>query len=106
MQKLLTWTIFEVNSKTEIQGVMFRGKLRKFATVTMELNFLIENDEAKKTCIRFAILDEDAGHVTVTRLTKFIKEICPDAEVSFQLQSIANPVLSKLQVNDLSRYKI
>lgn len=33
MAKLLMWKIYEVTSKNDLQGVMFRGRLRKFATL-------------------------------------------------------------------------
>lgn len=53
--KLLDWSVFEVTSVNDLQGVMFRGRLRKFA-LEKGINLLTENDEKDNNCVRFAIL--------------------------------------------------
>lgn len=107
MTKLLMWKIYEVTSKNDLQGVMFRGRLRKFATLE-EYNLLVENDEVNKNCVRYAVLDENFGATQIrdSRIIDFIKkEIDKDVEISY-VGSVQNPVLSKLKVNNMERYKI
>ncbi len=105
MIKLFLWTIFEVTSSSDLQGIKFRGTLRKFA-ISKELNLLAENADDNKKVVRFAILDKDAGPLTVEVLEDFIKSICTDAQISLLNSGIQNPVLSKIKVNDTSRYQI
>lgn len=107
MRKLFTWKIYEVTSKNDLQGVKFRGRLRKYA-ISEEINLLVENDEINKNCVRFAVLDENFGATQITDelIKNFIKEkIDKDAHITF-IESVQNPVLSKLKVNDTERYKI
>lgn len=41
---LLYWDIYEIRSSMPLQGMMSRGRLRKFAN-QQQINFLVENDE-------------------------------------------------------------
>ena len=101
--KLLDWSVFEVTSDNDLQGVMFRGRLRKFA-LERKINLLTENDEKDKNCVRFAVLISESEHIST--IIDFIKEkIDKEASVRF-VDDFQNPVLSKLKVNDENRYTI
>lgn len=99
--KLLEWNIYEVTSENDLQGVKFRGTLRKFS-IEKGINLLVENDEKDKNCVRFAVLS-DIQESEVQILFEFIKQIDNKIEIEF-VDKIINPVLSKLKVNDVSRY--
>ncbi len=100
---LLLWEVYEVTSENDLQGVMFRGRLRKFA-LDKEINLLVENDELNKNCVRYATLRHQ--NIDQAVLIKFIKEkIDKDAEIKY-IGFFQNPVLSKLKVNEEKRYSI
>ena len=101
--ELLLWEVYEVVYKNDLQGVKFRGRLRKFAN-EQEINLMVENDEEDKNCVRFAVLISQSKKIPIIK--KFIKEkIDPDSTIKF-IDDFKNPVLSKLKVNDESRYQI
>lgn len=100
---LLLWEVYEVTSENDLQGVMFRGRLRKFA-LDKEINLLVENDELNKNCVRYATLSQQ--NIDQAVLINFIKEkIDKDAEIKY-IGFFQNPVLSKLKVNEEKRYSI
>lgn len=100
---LLLWEVYEVTSENDLQGVMFRGRLRKFA-LDKEINLLVENDELNKNCVRYATLRQQ--NIDQAVLINFIKEkIDKDAEIKY-IGFFQNPVLSKLKVNEEKRYSI
>lgn len=96
----LLWNIYEIESNADtLHGVMLRGRIRKF-TIDNNINCLTENATDKENTVRFALLKDTDSSVT----TEFIQKIIPKAKVMLVLESIENPVLSKLKVNDSSRY--
>jgi hypothetical protein len=96
----LKWDIYEIESEADkLHGVMLRGRIRKF-TIENQIACLTENAEDKKNVVRFAILN----NTEPANIIEFIKTLLPIAVVSKVLESIENPVLSKLKVNDISRY--
>ncbi len=96
----LLWNIYEIESNTDtLHGVMLRGRIRKF-TIENNINCLAENASDKENTVRFALLEDTDPSVT----TEFIQKIIPKAKVMLVLESIENPILSKLKVNDSSRY--
>ncbi len=100
---LLLWEVYEVTSEKNLQGVMFRGKLRKFA-LGKEINLLVENDELNKNCVRYATLRQQ--NIDQAVLVNYIKEkIDKDAQIKY-IGFFQNPVLSKLKVNEEKRYSI
>ena len=100
---LLLWEVYEVTSENDLQGVMFRGRLRKFA-LQKEINLLVENDELNKNCVRYATLRQQ--NIDQSIFIKFIKEkIDKDAGIKY-IGFFQNPVLSKLKVNEEKRYSI
>lgn len=100
MATLLLWDIYEIHSSTSLQGVMLRGRLRKFANQHNE-NLLVENDEDKNV-VRFALLAESDPAL----IRGYIFSIIPDAQITRIQDAIPNPVLSKLKVNLDDRYTI
>ncbi len=98
--QLLSWDIYEIRSSTSLQGMMLRGRLRKFAN-QQGLNFLVENDEAGET-VRFAMLAEADPAMVI----EYIKTIVPGADIERVREGIPNPVLSKLKVNLDDRYNV
>ncbi len=97
---LLLWDIYDIRSPSSLQGVMLRGRLRKFAN-QHGVNLLTENEE-NGPIVRFALL---AG-TDPAPMTTFIISLIPTATIELARQNIPNPVLSKLQVNIDERYTI
>lgn len=100
MNDLLRWDIYEIRSSMSLQGMMLRGRLRKFAN-QQRVNFLVENDEDGEI-VRFALL---AGSDPVW-MNEFVRSIVPGAKIERVREAISNPVLSKLKVNLDERYSV
>ena len=96
------WDIYEITAdQTPIHGVMLRGRLRKFG-LHKGFSVLTENASDKKNCVRFAVLTKrDAENVT-----GYVHSVVEGAQINQVASSVQNPVLSKLQVNDASRYTL
>jgi hypothetical protein len=62
----------------------------------------MENASDEENVVRFALLSESNPRP----VSDFIKSLVPDAVITESLRNIPNPVLSKLGINDLSRYEI
>ncbi len=102
MSRLLLWDIYEIShDSVSLVGVKLRGSLRKFA-IDQEKNLLAENASDKEGCVRFALL---AGDDSVLFFT-FLDEKFPGIFVEIILSSVSNPVLSKIKVNDITRYEV
>lgn len=98
----LSWNIYEISCDCDsLHGVKFRGRIRKY-TIEHNIPCLVENASDKENVVRFALLE--TAHLE--EITAFIKLQMPEAKISPSLQNIKNPVLSKLKVNDSSRYEI
>jgi hypothetical protein len=98
---LLSWDIYEIRSDTQLHGIKLRGKIRKFTTEE-EIPCLTENASDEENVVRFALLtNTDPKHVS-----EFIKNLLPGAVIAESLKNIPNPVLSKLKVNNSTRYEI
>lgn len=98
----IKWDIYEIQSDADaLHGVMLRGRIRKF-TIENGIVCLAENASDKENTVRFGLL----AHTEPTKLTDFIQKLIPGAVVAKVLDSVENPVLSKLKVNDLSRYNL
>lgn len=104
--KLILWTLYEVKSSaTSLTKVKFRGTLRKFA-IEKEINLLVENATDKENTVRFALIN-DGNDLDINLITKFLNE-----KYSHQItidkipehESVFNPVLSKIDVNNIQRY--
>lgn len=102
---ILKWDIYEIKSVNNLQGVMFRGRLRKFA-LENDINLLTENDETLTTCVRFALISQERGQENFDKIMDCIKNIDDCSIVVKVLEKVPNPVLSKLKVNDESRYTL
>jgi hypothetical protein len=100
--KMLDWNVYEVTTKeTSINGVMFRGRLRKLGLVN-EVDILAENASDKDNCVRFALLDESKFDL----FSEYILTVVPDSKIELVLEKVSNPVLSKLKVNIEGRYNL
>lgn len=97
---LLFWDIYEIRSSVSLQGVMLRGRLRKFAN-RREENLLVENDEGENV-VRFAVL----ARSDVEIFRDFLVSMVSDVSLNRVRERISNPVLSKLKVNEDERYTI
>lgn len=75
--------------------------MRKLA-LDQGVNLLAENASDKEDCVRFALL---AGEDSVLFST-FLNEKFPGISVEIILSSVSNPVLSKIKVNDSTRYDV
>lgn len=97
---LLSWDLYEIRCENEIiHGVKLRGRLRKF-TIENNITCIIENAQDEDNIVRFGLLAESDPKLII----EFIKDILPKAIITDSLKKVTNPVLSKLKVNDLSRY--
>jgi hypothetical protein len=98
----LFWDIYEIESSGDtLHGVMLRGRIRKFA-IENNITCLAENSTDKENAVRFALITKTEARPVID----FITKILPDSKVSKIMESVENPVLSKLKVNDSSRYNI
>jgi hypothetical protein len=98
----LIWDIYEIESDADtLHGVMLRGRIRKFV-IEHCITCLTENASDKKNVVRFALLTG----TDPSSVTKFTQEIIPGVAISKVMGEVENPVLSKLKVNDLTRYSI
>jgi len=99
---LICWDIYEIRSHgNALHGVKLRGRIRKF-TIENEVACLIENALDEENVVRFAVQTNTSPNLIID----FVKSLVPEVEVAESLKNIPNPVLSKIKVNDLSRYDI
>jgi hypothetical protein len=99
---MIFWNIFEISSKQDVlHGVSLRGRIRKFS-IENNIICLVENASDKENLVRFAVPDD----LDPIKIFEFVKNILPDSDIIEVQKSIQNPVLSKLKINDLSRYTI
>lgn len=100
--ELIKWDVFEISSKnSSLTGVKLRGRIRKFG-LENNLNILAENASDIDGNVRIALI---AG-TNISVIEKFLKQIVPDSKLELKLKNISNPVLSKLKVNEETRYEI
>ena len=98
----LIWNIYEIQSDADtLHGVMLRGRIRKF-TIENDITCLAENASDKENTVRFALLEETEPAKTV----EFIQKLIPGSLVTKILEAVENPILSKLKVNNISRYSL
>jgi hypothetical protein len=93
----MNWQVYEITSSNTIHGVMLRGRLRKFSLDNFP--FLVENASDKDNCVRFAVQHDD----DTKKVIQYLNTRVTDTTVTF-VETIMNPVLSKLQVNNEKRY--
>lgn len=97
---LLSWDFYEIRSKTvPLHGIKLRGSIRKF-TIENEITCLMENASDEENVVRFALL----SNIDPKQVIEFITSLVPEASVTESIKNIPNPVLSKLKVNDETRY--
>ncbi|HRH55687.1 MAG TPA: hypothetical protein PK609_02370 [Candidatus Paceibacterota bacterium] len=97
---ILNWDLYEIRCDcAALHGVKLRGRIRKF-TLDREVTCLVENASDEENVVRFALITGS----TVDPIASFITSIVPEASVTQVLKNVPNPVLSKLKVNDSSRY--
>ena len=99
---IIQWDLYEIHSSSvSLHGIKLRGRVRKF-TIEKSITCTIENASDKENRVRFALISNSDPKIIID----FIKSILPEAEITESLKNISNPVLSKLKVNDISRYEI
>jgi hypothetical protein len=98
----LLWNIYEIDSNANaLHGVMFRGRIRKFA-IENNITCLAENASDKENTVRFALLE----NIDPTETIEFVQQLIPGTKVAKVMDSVENPILSKLKVNDITRYTL
>lgn len=101
---MLYWDIYQVNSESQnLIGVKFRGTVRKFA-IENNIILLAENAQDEENTVRFALIENTYEQELLEKITAFMRTIISDGEVKQVLNSVPNPILSKLKNNDLTRY--
>lgn len=101
MTNLLSRDIYEITTDTTaIHGVMMRWRIRKLCLQNMQ-NVLLENDE-KENIVRFAVLHDES----IEKIQIYLCSILSDVHINKIIDNIQNPILSKLQTNDESRYTL
>ena len=96
------WDVYEIVSDAQsLHGVKLRGRIRKFAIASNIMCF-VENASDKENAVRFCIIKDS----NPAQIKNFIETVLPHATVTRVLDAVVNPVLSKLKVNDESRYEI
>jgi len=98
---MITWDIYEIRCDCEtLHGVKLRGRIRKF-TIDNGICCLVENASDEENVVRFAL----TVGLDAAKVSEFVRSILPKAEIVDSLKNIPNPILSKLKVNDVSRYE-
>ena len=99
---ILHWEFYEIRSpKVLLHGIKLRGRIRKF-TIEKEITCLMENASDEENVLRFALLADSDPQLVF----EFIKGLKFEVVISDSLKDVPNPVLSKLKVNDLTRYEV
>ena len=99
---LLLWDFYEIRStNAKLHGIKLRGRIRKF-TIEKEITCLMENASDEDNVVRFALLTNQNSEPVL----EFVKSLVPDVNITESLKNIPNPVLSKLKINDPTRYEI
>ena len=99
---LLLWDIYEIRAGEEtLHGVKLRGRIRKFA-IEYEITCLVENATDQENVVRFALITGTPAK----QISDFVISLSSKVKIIDSLKEISNPVLSKLKVNDPTRYEI
>ncbi len=102
MNKLLAWDIYEITTKsTPINWVKLRGRIRKFG-LENNINILTENTQDIAASVRFAVLELESADWII----EYLQNIIGDVSIELVLESVKNPVLSKLKINKEERYTL
>jgi hypothetical protein len=97
---ILVWDIYEIRCDcATLHGVKLRGRVRKFC-IDSEITCLVENASDEENVVRFGLI----SGTNPKPVKDFLKEIVPEALVVESLKKVPNPVLSKIKVNEVSRY--
>ena len=99
---ILSWDFYEIRSNSaKLHGIKLRGRIRKF-TIEKQITCLMENASDEDNVVRFALLANSNSEPVL----EFVKNLIPDVVITESLKNIPNPVLSKLKINDHTRYEI
>ncbi|MCE9541851.1 hypothetical protein K8R03_04845 [Candidatus Kaiserbacteria bacterium] len=99
---VLLWDFYEIRSTgAALHGVKLRGRLRKF-TIENDISCLMENASDEENVVRFAVPAESDAREVI----RFVRTLISDVSVTESLKDVPNPVLSKLNVNNMDRYEI
>lgn len=99
---ILTWDIYEVESdEHELHGVKLRGRIRKF-TLEKKITCLAENASDETNVVRFALL----ANTDEKEIFEFLQDLLPRVKLTKVSESVENPTLSKLLINDHTRYSL
>ncbi len=99
---ILSWDFYEIRSSgAALHGIKLRGRIRKF-TLENDISCLMENATDEENVVRFALL----ANSDPKPIVDFVKGLIQDVVITESLKNIPNPVLSKLKVNDSTRYEI
>lgn len=99
---IITWDIYEVKTiSTPVNGVMLRGRIRKLG-LENKRNILVENTEDAKGLVRFAVPSGEDTSI----IQDYLHNLMSDVTITLVKENIPNPILSKLRVNDESRYTL
>ena len=100
--EIIKWDIYEIQTETTpINGVMLRGRIRKFC-LENNRNVLAENTQDIEKSVRFAIPSGE----DVSAIKEYLNKIIPDVSIELVRENIPNPVISKLKVNIEDRYTL
>ena len=99
---LIAWHVYQISSdSSSLNGVGLRGTIRKLA-LERGFNVISENTEDAENGVRFAVIDD--AHAEIIR--SYVLSIIADAQIEKVLDGVHNPVVSKIKVNDESRYTL
>tara|TARA_Y100000310_G_scaffold322716_1_gene382079 strand:- start:2665 stop:2970 length:306 start_codon:yes stop_codon:yes gene_type:complete len=98
----LTWDIYEISSEQHsLIGVKCRGRIRKYG-LENSINVLAENASDAPGNVRFALV----ANSDPSSIEEFLTRLFHDIKIEKVLPYVPNPVLSKLDINDATRYEI
>lgn len=99
---MMKWDIYEISSaKHQLVAVKCRGRIRKYA-IEQGIDLLTENATDAEGRVRFALL---AG-ISPQPIEAYIRTLFNEVQIERVLCNVQNPVLSKLKINDTTRYDL
>ena len=100
--KMIKRNIYELSSDSNaITWAKIRWRVRKFCLLK-EINIILDNTVDVEWKVRFWIIAWES----IDEIEWYLKSIINDIWVTLVLENVINPVLSKLNVNDETRYNI
>ncbi len=99
---MITWDIYDITAGgASLHGVSLQGRLRKLA-LQIDMDLLVEHAFDLTNHVRFAVV---AG-TDVTPIEEYLNDTMPHLRVKRVARDVANPVLTKMHINNEDYYNL